>query len=156
MKGLLDEASLNVSVEYVPLDAQEIGNSIHFAKRCGSVRPAICLARADKELVKLYPGVGTRHQSRHISSYVVTVRDLQCVAKLLAAIVDVGDKVLPALQFCAAGVKVFCKDQTPDRSRKAGEVVFEEPASEVPDHVNMIFVRGDENSWKPAQCTRCR
>ena len=77
-------------------------------------------------------------------------------AKLLTAIVDVGDKVPPALQFCAAGVKVFCKDQMPDRSRNAGEVVFEKLAGEVPDHVNMIFVRGDENSWKPAQGTRCR
>ena len=107
---LLKDDTVFVSVDYHKLDAEEIGNAIHFTKHCGRVRTAICLCRGNNRLVKLYPGMGTRHQSDDILSCVVTVKDVACMAQLLTALVDATETVPNALKFCAEGIRVYCKD----------------------------------------------
>ena len=109
-KEFLDDETLSVSVQYHKLNVEELGNSVHFTKHCGSVRPAICLCRGSNRLVKLYPGMGTRHQSNDIVSCVVTVKDVAFVAQLLAALVDATGTFPNAFKFCAQGVRLYCKD----------------------------------------------
>ena len=73
-------------------------------------RPAICLYKERQRLVKLYPGMGTMHQSSDILSCVVIARGVAAMVKLVAALLDVAKKVPDALQLCAQGISVLCWD----------------------------------------------
>ena len=151
---LLKDDTVFVSVDYHKLDAEEIGNAIHFTKHCGRVRPAICLVRGKNRLVKLYPGMGTRHQSDDILSCVVTVKDVACMAQLLTALVDATGTVPNALKICAEGIRVYCKDQLPDGCRKPGAEIFSDLQGAVPDKVKMCFVDRDNRCAPPVSGLR--
>ena len=145
-KEFLGDKTFSVTVQCHTLDAEEIGNSVHFTKHCGSVRPAICLCKGSNRLVKRYPGMGTRHQSNDIVSCVVTVKDMACMAQLLAALVDATGTVPNALKFCAQGIWVYCEDQLPNGCRKSGEEVFDDLQVAVPRKVRMFFVDRNNRS----------
>ena len=118
---LLDDETVSVTVQYHKLDAEEMGKAVDLTKHCGRKRPAICLSRGNNGLVKLYTGMITRPQSHDVVSGVVTVKDLACMAQLLAALVDATETVPNALKFCAQGIRVYCKSELPDDCRAATE-----------------------------------